>query len=220
MLIALLLTSALADTLKTGSKGDEVKAVQQRLIDLGFLDGKADGQFGKKTADAVINFQSWNVLEVTGEVDDNTHERILADNAEAFPKTMGIKTQELINNLSSFRKAITLPGFTYNISDSEKYSRAINVTIDNYNAIVITQCAEQVVEFIVIGIGDGSTESGYDMLLTFSGALAASNKNINNNECADYILRLIDGETLSIGGITDKYTKNDYTGNLLTATVD
>lgn len=43
--------------LKQGSKGDEVLRAQQRLIELGFLTGKADGDYGKKTKEAVLAFQ-------------------------------------------------------------------------------------------------------------------------------------------------------------------
>lgn len=39
--------------LQRGSRGDEVTALQQRLIELGYLEGEADGQFGSITAAAV-----------------------------------------------------------------------------------------------------------------------------------------------------------------------
>ena len=44
--------------LQRGSRGDEVKALQQRLIQLGYLEGEADGQFGKITASAIEAAQS------------------------------------------------------------------------------------------------------------------------------------------------------------------
>lgn len=44
-------------TLKEGARGDEVVEMQARLITLGFLDGKADGIFGKGTKAAVTSFQ-------------------------------------------------------------------------------------------------------------------------------------------------------------------
>ena len=43
-------------TLQKGSKGDDVKALQQRLIQLNYLSGTADGDFGGKTASAVELF--------------------------------------------------------------------------------------------------------------------------------------------------------------------
>ena len=44
------------DAVGSGAKGDEVKKVQQRLIDLGYLTGKTDGNYGTKTVSAVKAF--------------------------------------------------------------------------------------------------------------------------------------------------------------------
>ena len=43
--------------LKVGSKGAEVLALQQRLTDLGYWNGKADGKFGGTTQQAVLAIQ-------------------------------------------------------------------------------------------------------------------------------------------------------------------
>ncbi len=74
LVLALLLTlplGALAD-LKKGSRGDDVKNVQEMLIDLGFLEDKADGVYGKKTEAAVKKFQKYAGLKQTGRVDEET----------------------------------------------------------------------------------------------------------------------------------------------------
>ena len=52
--------------LQKGSKGEEVEALQQRLILLGYLEGAADGKFGDMTRSAVEKVQSAHDLEVTG----------------------------------------------------------------------------------------------------------------------------------------------------------
>ena len=49
-----------------GEKSDEIKTVQQLLIDKGFLTGTADGDFGQKTEDAVKAAQKEYGLEETG----------------------------------------------------------------------------------------------------------------------------------------------------------
>ena len=64
------------DTLAAGMKGDEVAELQQRLIDLGYLNGKADGSFGGKTEAAVKVFQQSQGLEPTGEADDQTQKAL------------------------------------------------------------------------------------------------------------------------------------------------
>ena len=68
-------------TLQKGSKGDEVKALQQRLIELNYLSGSADGDYGGKTASAVELFQSTAGLTATGIPDADTQTALFADDA-------------------------------------------------------------------------------------------------------------------------------------------
>lgn len=72
--LALFLGFARADaaTLAWGSKGDQVRQVQQKLIEYGYMTGSADGIFGKKTYDAVVWFQRKNGLTVDGVVGKKT----------------------------------------------------------------------------------------------------------------------------------------------------
>jgi len=59
--------------LRQGAQGDDVKAVQNALIAAGIrVVGGADGAFGPATRSALIDFQSKNGLEQSGEVDDAT----------------------------------------------------------------------------------------------------------------------------------------------------
>lgn len=57
--------------LEKGSEGSEVKALQQALIELGFLKGSADGKFGSATENAVLQFQQANGYPTTGIMDAN-----------------------------------------------------------------------------------------------------------------------------------------------------
>lgn len=69
-------------TLEKGSKGDDVKALQQRLIDLLYLSGNADGDYGNKTKAAVEEFQkAAGILPVTGIADGITQAKLFADDA-------------------------------------------------------------------------------------------------------------------------------------------
>lgn len=52
--------------LKKGSKGSAVTSLQQQLIDRGFLDGPADGDFGDQTRSAVRAFQASEGLNTDG----------------------------------------------------------------------------------------------------------------------------------------------------------
>ena len=67
--LLLVLTSAQAE-LKRNSRGDEVKQLQQMLTDLGFLNDKIDGIFGRKTEAAVKALQDYFGEKQTGVYDD------------------------------------------------------------------------------------------------------------------------------------------------------
>jgi len=59
--------------LYNGCSGDDVKAVQQRLKDLGYLDDKVDGKFGPNTELAMRAFQIKNGLSATGMGNQTTY---------------------------------------------------------------------------------------------------------------------------------------------------
>ena len=65
-----------------------VKEVQQRLIDLGYLDGYADGIIGPKSADAMKLFQRLNNLPVNGKADSETLALLFSNEAMALPATL------------------------------------------------------------------------------------------------------------------------------------
>lgn len=55
-----------------GSRGEDVRRIQQRLIQYGYMTGTADGVFGQKTYDAVVWFQKKNGLRADGVVGSAT----------------------------------------------------------------------------------------------------------------------------------------------------
>ena len=64
-------------TLQKGNRGEDVLNLQQKLVDLGYLSGAPDGDFGKQTVAAIKKFQNDMGLEVTGIADDATQQLIL-----------------------------------------------------------------------------------------------------------------------------------------------
>ena len=62
--------------LSRGQKSNDVKNLQNNLIKLGFLSGKADGAFGKNTEDAVRAFQKKFSLTQDGLAGSNTRNKI------------------------------------------------------------------------------------------------------------------------------------------------
>ena len=64
--------SSFYNTHEKGSKGDEVKAIQNRLIELKYMTGTADGSYGNMTAQAVTDYQKVEGLKFTGVADSKT----------------------------------------------------------------------------------------------------------------------------------------------------
>ena len=62
--------------LQMGSTGSRVQALQEALIELGFMTGSADGVFGETTQSAVIALQTMNEYPATGVVDQNLQAHI------------------------------------------------------------------------------------------------------------------------------------------------
>ena len=74
-------------TLRSGSSGPEVTKLQNRLIELGYLFGKADGIYGDATVTAVKNFQRNNKLEADGVAGPTTQSRLYGSSAVAATPT-------------------------------------------------------------------------------------------------------------------------------------
>ena len=71
--------------LTVGAKGDAVTRLQQRLKDLGYLNGKVDGQYGGGTKRAVISFQRRNGLDTDGVAGAETQAKLYAEEAIPAP---------------------------------------------------------------------------------------------------------------------------------------
>lgn len=68
-------------TLKKGSTGQAVKELQQRLIEMNFLAGSADGDYGNKTVQAVKDFQLVNNLKSDGIAGPETIRKLFSHSA-------------------------------------------------------------------------------------------------------------------------------------------
>lgn len=79
-------TSSTGTTLlKRGSQGDAVKNVQEALRRLGYFEGKADGDFGEYTENAVKEFQKQNGLTADGVVGAVTLAKLGSSSAKTAP---------------------------------------------------------------------------------------------------------------------------------------
>ena len=84
--------------LKTGAKGTEVKELQNKLIQLGYLTGKADGVYGAKTAAAVSAFQKASKLTADGVAGEKTLSKLNSSSPTASSTTT---TATAVANASS-----------------------------------------------------------------------------------------------------------------------
>ena len=83
-------TSTPVKTLKKGMDGEEVKALQEKLKLLGYMEGTPDGIFGSQTEDAVVMFQAVNGLTADGLAGSKTLEVLYSTaalSADQIPKT-------------------------------------------------------------------------------------------------------------------------------------
>ncbi|MEG1515658.1 MAG: peptidoglycan-binding protein [Clostridia bacterium] len=77
-------------TLSRGDRGDEVKKFQLALIDLGYLDGKADGVFGAGMQTAITYLQSDLGYRETGKADAKLRRLVYAGKAPDFSKYVSL----------------------------------------------------------------------------------------------------------------------------------
>ena len=74
-------TASTGETLERGSEGSEVRALQKRLKELGYLSGAVDGSYGIATEAAVIAFQQRNGLKADGKAGTATLNRVYGADA-------------------------------------------------------------------------------------------------------------------------------------------
>ncbi len=90
LFLVMLLPSALAwssESLTPGSRGEEVRRMQEALIKLKYLKGTADGVYGTNTENAVRKFQRKNGLKVDGVAGKKTLALIYAQAEKVSPGT-------------------------------------------------------------------------------------------------------------------------------------
>lgn len=76
--------------LKVGTSGSDVRKMQERLIDLGYLMGKANGQFDYITEAAVYAFQNRNTSYSDGIAGPKTLEKLYSSSARGTSSAVGI----------------------------------------------------------------------------------------------------------------------------------
>ena len=127
--------------LEKGSKGDDVKKLQQRLIELKYLDGTADGDFGNKTKTAIEMFQKDAGLDVTGVADEETLKRIYADDAPKAKVYKTLKYKDVLRDPNTYTgEYFKFSGKVFQLVGEEEYGDYIYTVLfiaadNNYDKI-------------------------------------------------------------------------------------
>ena len=123
-------------TLCQGDSGDEVRRLQNRLIVLGFLNGKADGKYGKLTAAAVRDFCMANGINASEIATPSVQEKLCASDAQPYtelyvPLTMPQGARGEWRNISGnklkFRVKVTNVSKTKTVKAFELYMYAVDI---------------------------------------------------------------------------------------------
>ena len=127
-------SAALADDgiLRPGDQGDEVKALQEKLIELEYLEGEATGTYDEATEAAVLWFQEDHYLLRTGIADGTTRRLIMEETGHANKNPWGddyeVCTEEAADGAvyESYAAATAMPAAGMAYSNSAAKTGAVN----------------------------------------------------------------------------------------------
>lgn len=118
-----------------GCYGEEVKLLQQKLIEKGYSCGASgvDGDFGQATYNAVISFQQANGLQVDGIVGNETWGALNSSNKENKADKEGVKrfVQIAVNEIGTREKNVNMT----------KYGQWFGSDGNEWCAIFVSWCA-------------------------------------------------------------------------------
>ncbi|MBQ8000410.1 MAG: peptidoglycan-binding protein [Ruminococcus sp.] len=150
-----------------GADHQDVKAIQRRLLDLGYLvldDNTATTYYGSKTAQAVTDFQTANGLQVTGIADKATLEALFLSSTLS---TQGVAVTPSVSNTQETtaptepEAEATTPntpvdtnGYNIDLSISKSYQKG-----DEHEDIKAIQ--QRLEELLYLSFGEGDSYTSY-----------------------------------------------------------
>lgn len=120
-------------TLRKGSNGPRVRALQQKLRQLGYLKKVADGVYGDATVAAVRSFQSLNGLGVDGVAGEATLDKINSSDAVAFyvpTKYTTLRPGMAGDNVLRLQRKLIALGYT--LTATGYYNAATTAAVSSY----------------------------------------------------------------------------------------
>ena len=234
---------ALADLpIKKDDYGTNVVLIQQRLVDLGYLNFRTTGTFGDMTKDAVQSFQRRNeITPRSGEIDEVTYQALFSKNivrVSSSPVVPRVAGPRLVNPTTfgeltpwSQVKGEFAVGATVNITDLYTgYTFAVKRTGGESHAKVQAVSVEDHANYVKCFGGSYTWEKRPVLVVlggkTYAASLfgmpnEASTLSPNKSEMMPGSTELYFFESTSdIGGIEDvEHTTNVYTASSAAGTV-
>lgn len=158
---------------KTGDDHEDIKSLQKRLIDLGYLvldsDDEATTYFGGKTEAALKSFQTANGIDASGVADKETLTTLflsttlsVSGQAVAPDRTQGTPTEpegtepetQSIEPTATPQSGVSTNGYNIDLSSSKSYSAG-----DEHSDIALIQ--ERLEELLYISFSEGDTYTNY-----------------------------------------------------------
>ncbi len=124
-------TVATDSTLKSGSKGEAVKALQTRLKALGYYNSAIDGDYGYKTIAAVKAFQKKNGLTADGVAGTTTLKKVNSSTAvkanatTTTTTTTGLKSGDKGAEVKKLQERLKELGYYTSVIDSEYGAKTV-----------------------------------------------------------------------------------------------
>ncbi len=131
--------------IRTGSGPDAVKRLQLRLLELGFWNSGADGEYGSSTKQAVMAFQKWTGLTATSVTDATTAAYL---NTTQCKPVAGRTTGDFFEVDKAKQVAFVVRGgkviYTFNVStgNGKDYDEEDHLSNNRVTGIAITPVGE------------------------------------------------------------------------------
>ena len=123
-------------TLAKGSEGQAVRALQQRLKDLGYYTGSVDGDYGEGTEKAVKAFQRANGLSADGKAGKQTLAKLNSDSAIPYTaKTATARPTKKPTAKPTARKATATPKATKRVTPTPRPTATPNLNRQTYVSV-------------------------------------------------------------------------------------
>jgi len=132
------------------------KRVQQRLIDLSYLRGTADGIFGERSQAALRLFQTMHALEATGEMDSATEAVLYSDQVTALPARLanGDKGDAVV----ALQEKLIQYGFLNDTADGN-YGPATAAAVKRFQNHLLAQGVDEALGITANGIATPATQT-------------------------------------------------------------